>query len=250
MIPDIIRFFNGGGIPMFQDSGKIETYDIKPAVVMGASPETMDFFQDFANRYNNLHGIDPSAFVKKRVFNDKPKIKKIKQRSVAGFYTPITDGITLDEDDLDSRIYTHELTHKLNDAILALPRTSAERRLLRRAYGRINPATPSGVLHPNAERFTSNTETRRRISDVTGLLGKELDEAIMNMSDEELGRYFGSMGYVNPTRKVVGSNLKQKAYNRIFDLYGSAAITNDSSEEDQQKAIDFWKNRLSARDRR
>jgi hypothetical protein len=184
----------------FGPGGPIETdeygypADINPAVVVGQHPKTMEFFEDFANRYNGFNNTDATNTVLKTVKEDNPVVKT----TGYNMYNPITDKIYLRTQ--GPITYTHELTHKLNDSFpRRIKRTKEELQILKDAYPLGNKGAHGKLyekLISDREYFTTNTELRRRISKLYGdVLGEELNSVINSMSDDELAKIAGLSGY-------------------------------------------------------
>ena len=207
---DLIKLYVSNGITSLNDikkdynsfgpGGHIETdeygypADITPAVIVEEYPKTTKFFEDFANRYNTFHNTDATDTILKTIKEDIPVVK------TKGFsmYNPLTDKIYLRTQ--NPVTYTHELTHKLNDSFpRRIKRTEEELQILKDAYplgGKDTHGKLYEMLISDREYFTTNTELRRRISEVDGnVLGEELNSVINSMSDEELAELAGNSGY-------------------------------------------------------
>lgn len=176
----------------------VENEQLEPAIITGASQLTRSFFDDFSNRYYDYH--------KKNIDNDIKRVlsKDVKKHAKKGnpHYNPITDAITL-ATSFRPEVYTHELTHQLNDSFRRIKRTKSEKKLLKEAYP-LGDRNTHGLLYGlfigPKERFTTNTELRRTISKLNNnVLGKELDDVILNMSDIELAKLAGRAGYNGAT---------------------------------------------------
>lgn len=196
------KFMYGGNQNMIKKNDTNTIYhdntDIEPAVVIGASNETSNFFKDFSDRYQKLNKKDVSKYISNIVNTDTAiKYKNVKR---AGEYSPITNRIKLNI--VSPAIYTHELTHKINDNLNFFNkprRTRAEKKILKEAYKLGNKNAAGfiyGLIAGNKEYFTTNTQLRRIISEKNNnVLGDELNNIIISMPSEELVRLASNLGY-------------------------------------------------------
>jgi hypothetical protein len=174
--------------------------DIKPSVKTDVSPQTVSFFEDFADRYKMFNNRDRRDKIIKRIKNNRSRTvsdELLKKKKVGAFYHPATHTVNIPED-VTSDLYTHELTHSLNDSFLPkLNRSLRERLLLKKAYKiDVNPFYK--FINGNKELFTTNTALRRDISDeYNHVLGNELNNIIKNISDDELLNHILSAGYLD-----------------------------------------------------
>jgi hypothetical protein len=216
---NILKYQN----PSFPLIASVENEQLEPAIITGASQLTRSFFDDFSNRYYDYH--------KKNIDNNIKRVlsKDVKKHTKKGnsHYNPITDAITL-ATSFRPETYTHELTHQLNDSFRRIKRTKSEKKLLKEAYPLGNRNTHGllyGLFIGPKERFTTNTELRRTISKSNNnVLGKELDDVIMNMSDIELAKLAGRAGYNGITdyyifpENIVDGESYYNEMNKLEDL--------------------------------
>lgn len=95
-------------------------------------------------------------------------------------------------------IYTHELAHSINDhRSNKLRRTRQEKKMLKDAY---SLSSAPNLSSKRIERFTTNSELRRRIADRNNsAFGDELDKIITNMDTTALADIVShTNGYVRP----------------------------------------------------
>lgn len=194
--------------------------DIKPSVKTDVSPQTVSFFEDFADRYKMFNNRDRRDKIIRRVKNNRSRTVSddfLEKKGWAGFYRPITHTVNIPAD-VSSGTYTHELTHSLNDSIFgSLPRSRKEKQLLRKAY-KIHAKPFYKLINGEEEQFTTNTSLRRGISyDHDDVLGNELNNVIRNISDDELlKRIKFTQGYldINDYYKPIASSAKE-LYNKV-----------------------------------
>ena len=165
-----------GGVLKVQEG----TNELYPAGIAIPSNETIDFFKDFAQRYKKFNHIDKSQLIQDLISKDKAIVLK---RGLPTYNTE-NKQIFIPSDDVGVSTYSHELVHKLND--LVLERTNKERKLLNDAYplsiakhvyGRAPEDMRNELIED--ERFSTNTELRRKISsDYGNILGKKLNKVI------------------------------------------------------------------------
>lgn len=193
--------------------------NIEPAGVIAASPKTVSFFEDYADRYKRFNNKDRREKILSRIKNNRTRIADenfLDEHDMGGFYHPATHTVNVP---LDTSVntYTHELTHSLNDSIFgSLLRSRKERQLLKKAY-KIHTKPFRKLLHGRKELFTTNTELRRAISrSHNNVLGNELDNLIKNMSDDELTKHIFGIGYLNDDDyyKPIASSAKE-LYNKV-----------------------------------
>lgn len=177
-----------------------QSEEIKPSVKTDVSPQTISFFEDFADRYKMFNNKDRRDKIIRRIKNNRSRTisdEFLEKINAGAFYYPATHTVNTPAD-VNSNAYTHELTHSLNDSLLGkLHRSSGERFLLGRAYD-VRTNFLNKFIHGQKELFTTNTELRRNISDkYNHVLGNELNNVIKNMSDDELLKYVDDTGYLN-----------------------------------------------------
>lgn len=180
-----------GGILKAQE-GINELY---PAGIAIPSNETIDFFKDFAQRYKKFNHIDKSQLIQDLISKDKAIVLK---RGLPTYNTE-NKQIFIPSDDVGVSTYSHELVHKLND--LVLERTNKERKLLNDAYplsiakhvyGRAPEDMRNELIED--ERFSTNTELRRKISsDYGNVLGKKLNKVIKSLSTNDIINYVNNI---------------------------------------------------------
>jgi hypothetical protein len=119
--------------PIYSDQSE----EIKPSVKTDVSPQTVSFFEDFADRYKMFNNRDRKDKIIRRVKNNRSRTvsdELLERMHARGFYDLKTHTVNIPED-VSSDTYTHELTHSLNDSYFgSLPRSRKEKRLLRKAY--------------------------------------------------------------------------------------------------------------------
>lgn len=193
--------------------------DIRPSVKTDVSPQTVSFFEDFADRYKMFNNRDRRDKIIRRIKNNRSRTlsDEFFEKAHAGaFYHPATHTVNIPEN-VGSGTYTHELTHSLNDSFLGkLNRSLGERLLLKKAY-KIHANPLNKFINGRKELFTTNTELRKNISDKYNyVLGNELNNIIKNMSDDELLNHVDSTGYLdsNDYYKPVASSAEE-LYNKV-----------------------------------
>ena len=202
--------------PVYSD----QSGEIKPSVKTDVSPQTVSFFEDFADRYKMFNNRDRRDKIIRRIKNNRSRTvsdELLEKRNAGGFYHMATHTVNIPED-VDSDTYTHELTHSLNDSFFGpLPRSRKEKRLLRKAY-KIHDNPFYELIHGKKELFTTNTAHRRGLSyDHDDVLGNELNNVIQNISDDELLKSIKfTQGYldVNDYYKPIASSAKE-LYNTV-----------------------------------
>ena len=194
--------------------------DIKPSVKTDVSPQTVSFFEDFADRYKMFNNRDRRDKIIKRIKNNRSRTvsdELLKKKKAGAFYHPATHTVNIPED-VSFDTYTHELTHSLNDSFFgSLPRSRKEKRLLRKAY-KIHSNPFYKLINGKNEWFTTNTALRRNIShNHDNVLGNELNNVIQNISDDDLLTRLGfTQGYldINDYYKPIASSAKE-LYNKV-----------------------------------
>ena len=172
--------------------------DYRPTPELKPSNELLNFFEDYAWRYDTEHSSDKEDFILNRVKQDNPAVEDLPY-GIDGKYN-IHDDIIKLQDFLNESTYTHELSHKLRDYKNQHLNTSKkERDLLRQVYNTI-----TGEWYPGEkdhERFATNTQLRSDISRANGdVLFSKLDSVIDNMSSEDILKFYDNVnGYTLPT---------------------------------------------------
>lgn len=161
--------------------------------------DNKSFFEDFAKRYNKLHGVDKSSVIQETLKKETPVIDP---NGKGNRYYPHKDEIHLVSTNSPAH-FTHEFVHKLNDSLPPrLERSQEEVDLLTEAYplGKLQNSSKRYQKYAgNIEHFTTNTTLRRNISDKNnGVLGEDLNKVILEMPAKELGIEAGGSGYASP----------------------------------------------------
>lgn len=192
--------------------------DIEPAGAIAASPKTVSFFEDYADRYKRFNNKNRRDKILSRIKNNRTRIADknyLINHDMAGFYRPATHTINVPLDTSETT-YTHELTHALNDSVFgSLPRSRKEKQLLKNAYKIHAKPLYKLIGGGKKELFTTNTELRRAISNHhNNVLGNELDNVIKNMSDNELTEYMSGYLDSNDYWKPIASSAEE-LYNKV-----------------------------------